>query len=297
MRSPSRLPGSDEPGPNAAGVKSASPYRIAGPAIISFSGGRTSGFMLRQIIDAWGGALPDDVRVAFSNTGKEREETLVFIHECETRWRIRVHWLERVDGPGRFREADFSNASRHGEPFAAVIRRKAFTPNPVTRFWTNELKVRTMRDFARSLGWTHWTNIIGLRHDEGHRCLKAYDRNASGNDPWTVACPMDKARVTRRDVLAFWETQPFDLALRSYEGNCDLCFLKSRGKLLTIIREHPEAAQWWIDQEAAVGGRFRDRHSYASLAEAARRQLVFPFMDDDGQDEHDAECGLICEPD
>ena len=33
------------------------PYKIDGPAIISFSGGRTSGFMLRQIIDAHGGSI------------------------------------------------------------------------------------------------------------------------------------------------------------------------------------------------------------------------------------------------
>lgn len=33
----------------------ANPYHIEGPALISVSGGRTSGFMLRQILDAHGG--------------------------------------------------------------------------------------------------------------------------------------------------------------------------------------------------------------------------------------------------
>lgn len=61
------------------------PYRITGPALISFSGGRTSAFMVWNILQAHGGTLPDDVVVAFANTGKEREETLRFVHECGSR--------------------------------------------------------------------------------------------------------------------------------------------------------------------------------------------------------------------
>lgn len=70
------------------------PYFITGPALISFSGGRTSAYMLKQILDAHGGTLPDDVHACFANTGKEREETLRFVHECATRWEVRVRWIE-----------------------------------------------------------------------------------------------------------------------------------------------------------------------------------------------------------
>ncbi len=34
------------------------PYQIESPALISFSGGRTSGYMLRQIIDAYRRTAP-----------------------------------------------------------------------------------------------------------------------------------------------------------------------------------------------------------------------------------------------
>jgi 3'-phosphoadenosine 5'-phosphosulfate sulfotransferase (PAPS reductase)/FAD synthetase len=61
---------------------------IDGPALISFSGGRTSGYMLWHILDAYDGKLPDDVHVCFANTGKEREETLRFVHECGSRWGV-----------------------------------------------------------------------------------------------------------------------------------------------------------------------------------------------------------------
>ena len=41
-------------------------YKIPTPACISFSGGRTSAFMLKQIINAYGGELPDDIIVCFA---------------------------------------------------------------------------------------------------------------------------------------------------------------------------------------------------------------------------------------
>lgn len=66
------------------------PYLIEGPALISFSGGRTSAYMLFKILEAHGGVLPPDVHVVFANTGREREETLRFVHQCASRWNVRI---------------------------------------------------------------------------------------------------------------------------------------------------------------------------------------------------------------
>jgi 3'-phosphoadenosine 5'-phosphosulfate sulfotransferase (PAPS reductase)/FAD synthetase len=59
------------------------PLRIIGPAVINFSGGRTSGRMLHAIHAAHGGKLPDDVVVCFANTGREMPGTLDFVRDCE----------------------------------------------------------------------------------------------------------------------------------------------------------------------------------------------------------------------
>ena len=40
-----------------------------GNVLISFSGGRTSGYMLHRILEA-NGDLPDRVKVLFANTGR-----------------------------------------------------------------------------------------------------------------------------------------------------------------------------------------------------------------------------------
>lgn len=271
------------------------PYLITGPALISFSGGRTSGYMLRQILDAHGGTLPPDVVVTFANTGREREETLRFVHDCATHWNVHVHWLEYRLGDQKFEEVGFNSASRNGEPFAELITKKNYLPNGVTRFCTTELKIRPMRDFCKSLGWKNWTNVIGLRYDEGSRVLKALDRNEQGKEPWRNSMPMSKAKATVRDVRAFWDAQPFDLQLKIYEGNCDLCFLKGKAKLRALIRENPGMADWWIAQENKVkpgsGARFITGHSYADLADQVDRQGF--LFEDDGA-EFDAECSLTC---
>lgn len=267
------------------------PFYIEGPALISFSGGRTSGYMLHAIVQAHGGVLPDNVVVAFANTGKEREQTLRFVRDCATQWGVSVRWLEWRDAPAKFAEVTYETASRHGEPFAAVIAKRKFLPNAVTRFCTQELKIRVMRDFARSLGWERWTNVIGLRYDEGHRVMKALAANDAGRERWRNAMPLSKAKVTKANVRAFWSARNFDLQLRDYEGNCDLCMLKARGKLCTIIRENAGIADWWMEQERKTGGRFVTEYAYADLVDQVDRQGFFQF---DADAEHDAECGLLC---
>src|SRR5580704_16732204 len=105
------------------------PYLINGPALISFSGGRTSAYMLHEILSAHGGKLPDDVHVCFANTGKEREETLRFVHECSVRWGVHVNWIEYRDNAEGFEVVGYNSASRNGEPFQAIIDKKKRLPN------------------------------------------------------------------------------------------------------------------------------------------------------------------------
>ena len=54
---------------------------------ISFSGGRTSGFMLHQILEANNG-LPDCSKVIFSNTGREMPQTLDYVAASDGIYRV-----------------------------------------------------------------------------------------------------------------------------------------------------------------------------------------------------------------
>jgi 3'-phosphoadenosine 5'-phosphosulfate sulfotransferase (PAPS reductase)/FAD synthetase len=88
------------------------PFLITDNTAISFSGGRTSAYLLWKVLQENKG-LPDCARVLFCNTGKEDEATLDFIHACETKWNVPIVWLEyRPDS--KFEVVDYESASRGG---------------------------------------------------------------------------------------------------------------------------------------------------------------------------------------
>ena len=41
--------------------------------------------------------------------------------------------------------------------------------------------------------------------------------------------------------------------LKDYEGNCDMCWKKSKRKILTLILENPELINWWNNMEIKYG--------------------------------------------
>jgi 3'-phosphoadenosine 5'-phosphosulfate sulfotransferase (PAPS reductase)/FAD synthetase len=254
------------------------PYRIEPPFYVSFSGGRTSGYMLRMILDAWGGTMPDGAHVLFANTGKEHEATLQFVHEVEQRW-CPVVWIEYRDD-AKYAIVGHDTASRHGEPFAALIAKRKYLPNPVARFCTSDLKVKPMSEWMRK-HHAEFTTVIGLRYDEGRRVARL--RGDSSRD---IAMPLADAKATRQTVLEYWAASPFDLTLPNGDqafGNCDLCFLKSRAATDRVLEHDRSAATWWIEQEQRIGGRFRkDRPDYATMLHQVTIQgRLFQEYDDD----------------
>ena len=270
--------------------------------------------MLRLILDAHGGTLPDNVKVIFNNTGKERPETLDFVERCSQQWGVPVVWLEYTSTPktrplvksrnGRtesayehgFQIVNYTTANRTGGPMEAAITARNMLPNVMARFCTVECKIRTTDRYLRSIGWTAWTNAIGFRADEPARVAKLGTTNQhSREEPFA---PLAKAGVTKADVVAFWERQPFRLALEDHEGNCDLCFLKGAGKIRRILKDRPDLADWWVRMEATADSRgpdktpgaafFRkDRPRYSVQLELAQRPGLF---DDTGDDLLEVAC-------
>jgi len=274
------------------------PYLIKEPTVISFSGGRSSAYMLYQTLQANNG-IPNGSLVCFANTGKEMPETLDFVHECEQRWGAPIVWLELSDyqvvgewqsgahkGKPKFkavtRVVDYESASRNGEPFEILIRKKTYLPNSVARICTAELKVRRIQQYCKENGIDHPTHFIGIRADEKRRAIKIHNTVADGCDRW---CPMYVAGVTKETVSDFWKAQPFDLNLPNNNGttdwgNCDLCFLKGTNKRKSIISQRPDLADWWIRMEEESGARFRkDGPSYEELKIIATDNKAFDFGD------------------
>ena len=267
------------------------PYKIPTPALISFSGGRTSGFMLNNIIRAYNGKLPDDVYVCFANTGREIEHTLSFVNDCSDHWGIKIHWLELEIADERpiyrTKEVDYKSASRNGEPFENLIDRKKYLPNPAKRFCTEQLKINVFKRYMQEK-YDSWFNVVGLRHDEPRMVANVKKRN-NEQQKWITIAPMYDAKHTIKDVIDFWKKQNFDLGLNSYggkapAGNCDLCFLKGMDTTIKILKERPELANWWIEKENQTNATFRkDRPSYINLLDISKQPQAKDLFNDDDQ--------------
>ena len=260
------------------------PFKIDSPTCISFSGGRTSAYLLWRVLQSGGGQLPSEAVVCFANTGKKDEATLRFVHDCSEQWNVPIVWLEyvsHVEPAQRFKVVSFETANRDGAPFEAVIRHYGKLPNPVNKVCTSELKYRALGRYLTSIGWDDWDSMIGIRADEQRRAAKLKsDRKGE-----TPIAPLVSAKVDIQQISAFWSKQSFQLELptingRTLAGNCDLCYLKPSAQLLSLITEKPERAIWWVQMEKlaktltdGVANRFHlDRPSYASMLQYSKDQ-------------------------
>ena len=278
------------------------PYRLEIDKfnVINFSGGSSSGYMLYHLLDFYDGRLPEKTIVVFCNTGKERLETLDFIHECEKRWAVRIHWLEyrfdsnagggKDDPKEKYKVVDYDSASRDGTPFEHLLLRKMFLPNVSQRTCTASLKIGTIdRYIFREFGInsTKKINVLGIRSDEPRRWVKIKNRY-----DWRTIFPMVYADVSKPQINEFWGNQDFKLAIDSDSGNCDLCFLKGKQKLIRLIHENPESVEWWIKMETELNVKkdfwkkngyalFNKHYSYTDLQKAAENYTELPVLDSD----------------
>ena len=253
--------------------------------IMHFSGGRSSAYLLHEIITA--NRQTPNLRVVFCNTGREREQTLQFVRRCEAEWGWPITWLEyhfdpqrrggRLDPKHRAVEVDFYTASRDGQPFQELIKASKILPNVAMRKCTAELKINTTDRWCRRvLGWPRHRDLLGIRYDEPRRWKRALMKECRAE------YPLMHAGVTETDVLDFWAQNSFNLAIPSSLGNCDLCFLKGRSGLLRVMRAEPDRAAWWIRQENSTAAQFSKRHSYTELlTEAAAGSDQLSLLDDD----------------
>ena len=300
------------------------PFFIEGPALISFSGGRTSADLLRRVLER--GRQPD-VHVLFCNTGKEDDRTLDFVNECDVRWGAHVRWLEyrraflpvykspdvaecarRIrthygfefeEAHGRsepgFVEVTYETAARTDDkpskthPFTNLLCMSG-VPNATTRLCTTEMKIRVMKKFMLAQGYDAWTNVVGIRADEPRRVARM---RVKPPERWENAVPLADAEITLEDVLAAWRAQPFDLKLvhdpelGTYEGNCDLCHLKSDAKKVRIAQEKPRSIEWWYRAEEFSGNFFRPRLPYKRVIQLA---VLNAYVDNESSDLGDCIC-------
>ena len=215
--------------------------------VCTFSGGRTSAFMGKMLKENQKYNEFDKVFI-FANTGKELPETLEFINKCDKEWGLNIVWLEAnvvyEKGVGtNFKVVSYETASRDGKPFEDMLKKYPL-PNNMASNCTRELKLAPIGKYVKSLGYKEVYTAMGIRYDERHRESNTAKEN-------NIIYPLIyDIRVDNKFIIDWLDRQSFDLKLKDYEGNCDLCFKKSLKKRLTIIKERPEVADWWLNMES-----------------------------------------------
>ncbi len=210
--------------------------------IVSFSGGRTSGYMCKWLIEnmSW---LYNFIFV-FANTGREHENTLKFVDQCDKYFNLSLVWLEAVVTPTKgeatsYKIVNYETADRKGKPFEEMIRKYGLA-NKSYPHCTRELKLQPIETYKESIGLKECRNAVGIRYDEFHRVK---------NNKALIYPLATIIKTSKKDVLEFWEKMPFDLELEEHYGNCVECFKKSDKKLKMIADENPHYFDFTIEME------------------------------------------------
>lgn len=220
--------------------------------VISFSGGRTSGYMTKRILDEKRKDY-DGIYVIFANTGLENEQTLEFVNQCDLNFDFNTIWVEALVNPQhgegiRHSVVNFANASRNGEPFYEMAKKYGI-PNLAFPMCTKNLKRYPIESYIREvlgLKSKQYDLAIGIRSDERRRVK--YDKTRRVVYPLVDWFPADK-----QDVISWWEDQSFDLQLQEHQGNCKTCWKKSFKKLMMLYQEDPSQFDHFDRMEKLYG--------------------------------------------
>lgn len=241
---------------------------------ISFSGGRTSAYMTKMLLDHFSDQY--DFIVTFANTGLEHEKTLEFVNNCDKYFGFNTVWLEAVVDPEKgkgttHKIVNFETASRNGEPFHDVIKKYGI-PNPSYLHCTRELKLQVMHSYLRSIGINHKDILtaIGIREDETRRVNKKADE-VKITYPLIDLFPSDK-----QDVLNWWSFQKFDLGIEEWDGNCKACYKKSFKKIFKQLDSDQTVLDFHLEMEA----------KYPRVGNS-KEYIKTPYLDDNGEQIYD----------
>lgn len=212
--------------------------------LVSFSGGRTSGFMCKWLIDNMSHLY--NLHFVYSNTGLEHEKTLEFINKCDKYFNLNLTWIEAVisekQGIGtNYTIVDFKTACRDNRLFKDMSRAYGLA-NGQFPHCTRELKIVPIKKFGDDyFGFKNYRQALGIRSDEPKRFKIDFENYIQ---------PLASiVKATKQDILNWWKQQPFDLEIEEHYGNCVSCYKKSDKKLKMIADENPHYFDSFIELE------------------------------------------------
>lgn len=215
--------------------------------LVTFSGGRTSGFMCWWLKEYMSHLY--ELEFIYANTGLEHEKTLDFVHKVDKHLKLNLIWVESRINNGH--DADYTivnyyDACRDNRLFKDMCKIYGL-PNQSFPHCTRELKNRPVRKFAVDFIGYDYRIALGIRYDEIKKRLKKKTRTDAIYPLATIG------KFTKEDILNWWKEQPFDLEIEEHYGNCIACYKKSDKKLKMVADENPQYFNSFIELENEFG--------------------------------------------
>ncbi|EMP0943821.1 phosphoadenosine phosphosulfate reductase family protein [Acinetobacter baumannii] len=220
--------------------------------VISFSGGRTSGYAVNLFKN------DPDAYFIFMDTGAEHPATYQFIKDIVKHWKINLVCLRVVVNPQMkkgvgYKIIPLDELKQDLEPWRDMLK-KYGSPYYDMPFCTARMKTEPFEKYCNDVfGKNNYERWIGIRSDEPKRLpIEVLEK---------LGLPIHKdakkqkagfrylaeiSDFTKEDVLDWWEQQPFDLAITEHLGNCVFCIKKHLNKVALAAKDEPEQAAKWI---------------------------------------------------
>lgn len=204
--------------------------------VVSFSGGRTSGYLCYLIKLMYPNAI-----FIFMDTGAEHPKTYAFIRQCNDHFGLNLVCLRTLvheeDGVGcSYQVISIDEIGDDLQPWRDMCK-KYSTPYRSGAFCTERMKTLPAKKYLdKTYGVDRWQMWLGMRVDEPDR-LKPKRR---------ISYLAEISNFDRQDVLDWWAGMPFDLQLPEHLGNCVFCIKKGENKLALAARDEPELAAKFI---------------------------------------------------
>jgi 3'-phosphoadenosine 5'-phosphosulfate sulfotransferase (PAPS reductase)/FAD synthetase len=172
------------------------------------------------------------------------------MNKCDKYFNLNLVWIEAQfhdRGVGvTYKIVDFDSLNRDGKVFENGIKKHGI-PSKINPWCNRELKKEPMQKFCDDIfGAKNYSIAVGIRIDEIDRVSKDYKNN-------NIFYPLIENKISTKERNKFWSEQPIQITIPAYKGNCDLCFKKSKRKLLTIIKHEEEIVEWWKEMIVKYG--------------------------------------------
>jgi len=242
--------------------------------VCSFSGGRTSAYLCKLLLEKFG---KDNVEFVFMDTGAEHPETYSFIKKCNKHFNLdlkclRAKFDDKLGVGTTYTLVDINDIKCDFIPFIQMMR-KYGVPYIGGMFCTDRLKTTPFKKYCQDVfGVANYETWLGIRVDEERR-LKSKEG---------IKYLADISDFDKQDVLDFWKEMPFDLEIPEWLGNCVFCPKKSNLKLAAAQRDEPEIYHEWLDCLYDDNVRYDAKTGHYSKMYRGRQSLESLIMSFDG---------------